>query len=322
MSCCSLYIQIYWRNRRMKPSIKKFICGVSAAALMALSSVTAFADHTYQLDNSDGLCYEIISDKRDINGTEGEFETEFGDSTEEKYFSLRFKLFNEYLDAETWNSDDLTVSVEVKLETEGANVIGCMPAFNSKWDWINPSDYTPLVYNEWVTVSEKGSHFYNDFASAAPGDILFQVRTNWGEPAQGNVKLSVRNFRISDNGAADATTAPEDTSAPDAETTPTAEPSTTLDTEGSAENQPATAEQAGTAEISEPEQTTTPAETTAATTIRTAATVATSSAINYSELYAAPESPVTMIIIIVAVAAVIVIGAVVGYIIYRKKKFY
>ena len=307
----------------MKPSIKKFICGVSAAALMALSSVTAFADHTYQLDNSDGLCYEIISDKRDINGTEGEFETEFGDSTEEKYFSLRFKLFNEYLDAETWNSDDLTVSVEVKLETEGANVIGCMPAFNSKWDWINPSDYTPLVYNEWVTVSEKGSHFYNDFANAAPGDILFQVRTNWGEPAQGNVKLSVRNFRISDNGAADAATAPEDTSAPDAETTPTAEPSTTLDTEGSAENQPATAEQAGTAEISEPEQTTTPAETTAAaTTIRTAATVATSSAINYSELYAAPESPVTMIIIIVAVAAVIVIGAVVGYIIYRKKKFY
>lgn len=297
----------------MKHSIRKFICGIGAAALMALSSVTAFADHTYQLDNSDGLCYEIISDKKDISGTEGEFETEFGDSTEEKYFSLRFKLFNEYLEAETWNSDDLTVSIEVKLETEGANVIGCMPAFNSKWDWINPSDYTPLVYNEWVTISEKGSHFYSDFAKAAPGDILFQVRTNWGEPAQGNVKLSVRNFRISDNGA--AVTA--DPAASDSENASTAEPVSTLDTEGSAEI--STTAPADTAEISEPEQTTA---STAATTIRTAATSAASSAINYSELYAAPESPVTMIIVIVAVAVVVVVGAVVGYIIYRKKKFY
>ena len=297
----------------MKHSIRKFICGIGAAALMALSSVTAFADHTYQLDNSDGLCYEIISDKKDISGTEGEFETEFGDSTEEKYFSLRFKLFNEYLEAETWNSDDLTVSIEVKLETEGANVIGCIPAFNSKWDWINPSDYTPLVYNEWVTISEKGSHFYSDFAKAAPGDILFQVRTNWGEPAQGNVKLSVKNFRISDNGAA----VTDDPAASDSENASTAEPVSTLDTEGSAEV--STTAPADTAEISEPEQTTV---STAATTIRTAATSAASSAINYSELYAAPESPVTMIIVIVAVAVVVVVGAVVGYIIYRKKKFY
>lgn len=304
----------------MKPNMKKFICGIGAAMLMAVSSVTAFADHTYQLDNSDGLCYEIIADSKDINGTEGEFETEFGDSTEEKYFSLRFKLFNEYLDAETWNSDDLTVSVEVKLETEGANVIGCMPAFNSKWDWINPSDYTTLVYNEWVTVSEKGSHFYPDFSKAEPGDILFQVRTNWGEPAQGNVKLSVRNFKITDHGSAAAVSA--EASDPAGETSNTAEqPAATVDTEGSTADTPATAEQNSTAEISEPEQTTAPAQT-SATTIRTAATSATSSAINYSELYAEPESPVGMIIIIVSVAAVIVIGAVVGYIIYRKKKFY
>ena len=68
----------------MKSSMKKFICGIGAAALMAVLSVTAFADHTFQFDNSDGLCYEIIADTQDINGTEGEFETEFGDSTEEK----------------------------------------------------------------------------------------------------------------------------------------------------------------------------------------------------------------------------------------------
>ncbi len=290
----------------MKSSMKKFICEIGAAALMAVLSVTAFADHTFQFDNSDGLCYEIIADTQDINGTEGEFETEFGDSTEEKYFSMRFRMFNEYLDAETWNSDDLTVSVEVKLETEGVNVIGCMPGFNSKWSWINPSEYTPLVYNEWVTISETGSHFYKDFSLAAPGDILLQVRTNWGEPAQGNVKLAVRNFRISDNGAAAVSGEEKSTGE---------QPVSTIDSEGGT----AAADDNGTAEASKPEQESTPAAT---TTIRTAATVATSSAINYSELYAEPQSPVTMIIIIVAVAVVIVVGAIVGYIIYRKKKFY
>lgn len=290
----------------MKSSMKKFICGIGAAALMAVLSVTAFADHTFQFDNSDGLCYEIIADTQDINGTEGEFETEFGDSTEEKYFSMRFRMFNEYLDAETWNSDDLTVSVEVKLETEGVNVIGCMPGFNSKWSWINPSEYTTLVYNEWVTISETGSHFYKDFSLAAPGDILLQVRTNWGEPAQGNVKLAVRNFRISDNGAAAVSGEGKSTGE---------QPVSTIDSEGGT----TAADNNGTAEASKPEQESTPAAT---TTIRTAATVATSSAINYSELYAEPQSPVTMIIIIVAVAAVIVVGAIVGYIIYRKKKFY
>lgn len=290
----------------MKSSMKKFICGIGAAALMAVLSVTAFADHTFQFDNSDGLCYEIIADTQDINGTEGEFETEFGDSTEEKYFSMRFRMFNEYLDAETWNSDDLTVSVEVKLETEGVNVIGCMPGFNSKWSWINPSEYTTLVYNEWVTISETGSHFYKDFSLAAPGDILLQVRTNWGEPAQGNVKLAVRNFRISDNGAAAVSGEGKSTGE---------QPVSTIDSEGGT----AAADNNGTAEASKPEQESTPAAT---TTIRTAATVATSSAINYSELYAEPQSPVTMIIIIVAVAVVIVVGAIVGYIIYRKKKFY
>lgn len=307
--------------------IRSFICGISAAVMMAASAVTAFADHTYQLDNSDGLCFEVIADSKEINGTEGVFETEFGDSSSEDYFSLRFKLFNEYLDSETWNSDDLTVSVEVKLETQGVDVIGCMPAFNSEWTWINPSEYVPLVYNEWVTVSEKGSHFYTDFAKAEPSDILFQVRTNWGVDAQGKVKLSVRNFKISDGAEAVVTTSPaeDETSAPveipviseEAPITAEAATSDAIDVStGSADADKATAEAV------QPEQTTTAPPSTSATTIRTAATVATSAPINYSELYAQPKSPVGMIIAIVAVAVVIVVGAVIGYLIYRKKKFY
>ena len=110
----------------------------------------------------------------------------------------------------------------------------------------------------------------------------------------------------------------------------TAEPANTLDTEGVSAETPAT-EQAGTKEqteeaaVTEPTEpsgtSSTPAET-AATTIRTAATEATSSAINYGQLYAEPESPVMLIVIIVGVAVVIVAGAIIGYMIYRKKKFY
>lgn len=311
--------------------IKKVICGLCAVVVMAAASMTAFADYTYQIDGE--LCDEVESDYKDINGTEATFETKFGDSTEEKYLSLRFKLFNEYLDAEFWNNDDVTVSAEVKLETNGANVIGCLPGFNSKWGWINPSDYTSLKYGEWVTVSEKGSHYYEQFAEAEPAYILLQVRTNWGAEAQGNVKLSVRNFRIT-GGGEEVVIQTEASSAAASDD----QPASTADTEDSVVSvDPAISENSdpesdgeisdtsdtsdtSEPEASEPEQTTTAA--TSATTIRTAATVATSSAINYSELYAEPESPVTMIVIIVGAAVVISVGAVIGYLIYRKKKYY
>lgn len=311
--------------------IKKVICGLCAVVVMAAASMTAFADYTYQIDGE--LCDEVESDYKDINGTEATFETKFGDSTEEKYLSLRFKLFNEYLDAEFWNNDDVTVSAEVKLETNGANVIGCLPGFNSKWGWINPSDYTSLKYGEWVTVSEKGSHYYEQFAEAEPAYILLQVRTNWGAEEQGNVKLSVRNFRITGGGEEVVIQTEASSAAASGD-----QPASTADTEDSVVSvDPAISENSdpesdgeisdtsdtsdtSEPEASEPEQTTTAA--TSATTIRTAATVATSSAINYSELYAEPESPVMMIVIIVGAAVVISVGAVIGYLIYRKKKYY
>lgn len=328
---------------------RKAVGCIIAAAVMTVVSVTASADYIYDLNNTD-LLDEIKATDYEIYGTEGRFTATLGDSTEEKYVSLRFKLFNEYLDQEFWESDDARVSVDVKLETAGKDVIACIPGFNNKWGWVNPSDYTPLKSGEWVTVTEKASHFHEEFAKGQPAYLLFQVRTNWGSPSQGEITVSVRNFRIIDSKTAQTTTEnttqtttttkPEETSAPEeTSTTPeetsapdaaTAEPANTLETEGAAAETPAT-EQAGTKEqteeaaVTEPTEpsdtSSTPAET-AATTIRTAATEATSSEINYGQLYAEPESPVMLIVIIVGVAVVIVAGAIIGYMIYRKKKFY
>lgn len=337
----------------MFAKMKKAVCVLIAGMLAAVLSVTAFADYTYQIEG-DGLCDEIKAGTKEINGTEGVFETEFGDSTEEKYLSLRFKLFNEYLDLDFWKRDDVQIAVDVKLETEGANVIGCLPGFNSKWGWVNPSGYTNLKYGEWVTVSEKASHYYDEFSKSEPAYILFQVRTNWGAEAQGNVKVSVRNMRIIDGGESEAVTTPEQTTTTPEQTTTTPEQTTTTpeeqtpdtfepsaaDTfEVSAEPVAAmgtyetkddnatasvTGEETGETKeaVTEPEPEQTTPSTTAQTTIRTAATAATSSSINYSELYSEPESPVMMIVIIVGAAVLISAGAIVGYMIYRKKKFY
>ncbi len=320
--------------------MRKAVCA-AAAALMAVVSVTASADYIYDFNNTD-LVDEVKAAEYEIYGTEGRFTATLGDNNEEKYISLRFKLFNEYLDQSFWESDDARVSVDVKLETEGKDVIACIPGFNNKWGWVNPSDYTPLKYGEWVTVTESAKHFSEEFAKGQPAYLLFQVRTNWGSPAQGDITVAVRNFRIINGRAASATTAdttentsattpeettvPEETSAPENTSAPaedTKEPVNTLDTESATAETPVTEEPASTKEEVKPADTTAgTTASTAATTIRTAATEATSSAINYSELYAEPESPVMLIVIIIGVALVIAAGAVVGYLIYRKKKFY
>lgn len=146
---------------------RKAVGCIIAAAVMTVVSVTASADYIYDLNNTD-LLDEIKATDYEIYGTEGRFTATLGDSTEEKYVSLRFKLFNEYLDQEFWESDDARVSVDVKLETAGKDVIACIPGFNNKWGWVNPSDYTPLKSGEWVTVTEKASHFHEEFAKGQP----------------------------------------------------------------------------------------------------------------------------------------------------------
>ena len=184
---------------------RKAVGCIIAAAVMTVVSVTASADYIYDLKNTD-LLDEIMASDYEIYGTEGRFTATLGDSTEEKYVSLRFKLFNEYLDQEFWESDNARVSVDVKLETAGKDVIACIPGFNNKWGWVNPSDYTPLKSGEWVTVTEKASHFHEEFAKGQPAYLLFQVRTNWGSPSQGEITVSVRNFRIIDSKTAQTTT--------------------------------------------------------------------------------------------------------------------
>lgn len=304
----------------MLTRFKRIVGGVIAAAVMAASSVTASADYTYQL-SGDGLCDEIKAGTKEIDGDTGTFVTEFGDSTEEKFLSLRFKLFNEFLDPEFWNNENVTVSIEARLDTEGADIIGCLPGFNSIWSWVNPTEYTPLVYGEWVKITETGMHFYKDFAQCAPAYILFQARTNWGSDAQGEVKISVRNFTISDGTTTVAVTdVPDDTSVVVSEVTDPDESGTeATDTSSDAEpssTEPVESSSEAASEVSRTEST---------TTIVTAATSATSAPINYNDYYKMDyqeESPTTMILIIVGVAAVVVVGAVVGYIIYKKKKYY
>lgn len=295
----------------MLREIRKVICGVCAAALLAAASVTASAeDYTYELDGD--LCDEIKSDSQTVSGAEGTFETEFGDSTQDKYLSLRFKLFNEYLDTEFWNNDDIKVSVDIKLETEGKDVIGCLPGFNTKWGWVNPSDYVTLEYGEWVTVTETASHYYEEFAKSGPAYILCQVRTNWGAPEQGTVKLSVRNFRIT-SGAGDVTASGDAQTEPDEKITQEPAPAD------------GTVNAAPTGEAGAPADTSGGASTSS---IVTQAMEQSSAGSNYNDYYKAyeveyqHESPVMIILIIVGVAAVIVVGAVIGYVIYRKKKYY
>lgn len=327
----------------MFKKLRRAACAVCAVVVMAAVSVSAAADdYTYAMDNKK-LCDEIRADNQNINGSEGTFTTKFGDSTGEDFFSLRFRLFNKYADLDFWNDDSVSVSIDVKLETEGKDVIGCLPAFTTNWSWVNPSDYISLKYGEWVTVTESGKHFYDGFSGKKPAYIMIQVRTNWGAAAQGDVKLSVRNFRISSSGA--AVTEPEETttSATTADTTtsattavPTEEPAevTTSEQAVTAENtaEPSTADN-GTvdssetkeAAVTEPEQTTSaPADTSAPQTEPTTINVPEMEGEQpetYTDLYQ-HESPVMLIVIIVGAAAVISIGAVVGYIIYKKKKYY
>lgn len=333
----------------MFTKLKRAVCAVCAAVVMAAVSVSAAADYTYSFDDSK-LCDEINADTSEINGTEGTFTTKFSDSTGNDFLSLRFRLFNEFADLEFWNSDDVSVSVDVRLDTKGKDVIGCMPAFTTNWKWIDPSDYTQLKYNEWITITETGKHFYDGFAGKKPAYILFQVRTNWSAIAQGDVTISVRNFRINGGSAgviepeqtttaatttettttAATTSAPEDTTA----VQPTEE--SVIKTEEPVDASSENADNATSEAVQTTEQETGEAAVTTATTEITtppeSSAPSETTTINipemegeqpqdYSEYYK-QESPMMMILIIVGVAVLISAGAVVGYLIYRKKKYY
>ncbi len=290
--------------------MKKFFSGIislSAAALTAAAVTSGvFADEfVYAFDDAT-LVDEIKADTYDIDGTEISIEKELGDADADPGMSVRCVLFNEYIDVEFWNDPNVTVSVDVRLDTEGADVIGYIIGFDSKWTWINPSNFTTLKYNEWVTITESGEHFYQYFQKNEPLRLLFQTRLNWGVEPQGSVKVTLKNFRISDGAAAEPTVETsvsessdaetQDASSPAVSSTPAADTSSDVPTSSSV-----------------PE-----------TSIQTVAAASTS--VNYADINLISEqtekSTAMVFIIIIVVAVVVVAGIVVGYLIYKKKKYY
>lgn len=212
----------------MKGFLKRTAALICAAAVSSALAVGAFADHTFDFSDK-SQADEILADTKYIDGTSAELEMDLGtDDNSTEMISIRCVLFGDYLESEFWNDPNVTVSIDVKLETEGANVIGYIPAFcGTGWKWINPVDYVTLTYGEWVTITTSGEHFYNNgFNNDDPSRLMFQLRSQWGEPGQGVVKISVKDFRIEGGSAAAvATTTAETTTtvATTAETTTTAE---------------------------------------------------------------------------------------------------
>lgn len=281
-----------------------------AAAALTASAVTlgvSAEEFVYAFDDAT-LVDEIEADTYDIDGTEISIEKELGDAEVDPGMSVRCVLFNEYIDAEFWNDPNVTVSVDVRLDTEGADVIGYIIGFDSKWTWINPSKFTKLKYNDWVTITETGEHFYHYFQKNEPLRLLFQTRSNWGVQPQGSVKVTLKNFRISDGDAAVEPTV--ESFAPESSDTETPEAST-----------PAVSSTPAPDTSSDIPDTS----STVSTSIQTASAASTS--INYADIdlnvsEQTEKSTAMVFIVIIVAAAVVVAGIVVGYLIYKKKKYY
>lgn len=324
--------------------LKKLACAAAALAAAAAMTISAFADYTYSLDDSK-LVSDVLADTKAISGTEGVFEKNDLKAAEtDDAISMRLSVFNEFLDAEYWNDPNVQVCVDVKLETEGVNVMGFIAGFDSKWKWINPSNYVNLEYGKWVTVSETGKHFYEGWSERGPNQFMFQIRSQWDSGEQGYVKASIKNFRIIGPDGA-VTTVPETTTTTEATTTTaatTTEATTTTvqeePTDVPVESAEAASAEAATAESAEAPTAEAPAETTAAT---TAATTTAAPATTTEEIVTAKtDAPAPdmsnivltrpdtekesspLVIIVGAAAAVVVVAAVViGYLISKKKKF-
>ena len=283
----------------MRNVLKKIISVCFAAAVTASLSVSAFAEeYVYNFDD-DTLMDEVKADGHETNGTEMTLEKELGDADSDSGMSVRCILFNEFIDPEFWNNPDVTVSIDVRLDTD-ADVIGYIIGFDSKWTWINPSDFTKLKYNEWITITETGPHFYEYLQKQEPLLLLFQTRSNWGADPQGDVKVTIRNFRISDGQGGT-------TVIPTMDASDTGEPaSTTTSAADSGDNASSTPAPVGT------------------TSSQTASAVQTS--INYNDINLiesnAEKSTAMVFIVIIVIAAAVVVGIVVGYLIYKKKKYY
>lgn len=326
----------------MREFFRRAAAAVCAAAVFSACAVNALADHTYDLADK-GQTDEILADTKTVDGTQAQLTMDLGTEVDgNKMISARYVLFGDYLNAEFWNDPSVSVSIDVKLETEGANVMGFMPAFDGSWKWVNPTDYTTLVYGEWVTITESGEHFYAGFKDNGPNRILFQLRSQWGEPGPGEVTISIKDFRITGGSAQTAAepveSTPEVTTAFEVITTaePDSTPAESAEPVQSAESVQ-TAESAESAQSSESAETTETAQQAAApaqssapqtpeTTVETQRTAPPASSIDYSQITLEqpdPSGSITMVVVVVVGSALLIIGiGVVVFLIWKKKKFY
>ncbi len=327
----------------MKKLIKRIFAAAVCAALTSVMAVTAAAD--VELDMKQ--CYVEGDADGVYDRTATEITAEGKVDFEETFITATYQFTGELKkNVELWNSSGATVSAEVLLQTEGVSVFACMPGFAKGWKWIDPSDKPELKYNEWVTVSEPLDHFYPAYSADGVDRVLLQIRALRSGLSYDSVKVTFRNLKINGISVEDAvvtTTTTVATTTTTVATTTTTEATTT--TPEPIESEPVeepvesdTTEVGETAEgsestESEPEATTTVA-TTTATTVEATTTPATeqteeyatapSTTINYGQYQVSADTgDATMaIVVIIIIAVVVVAGAVIGYVIYRKMKFY
>lgn len=294
----------------MRKIITRIFSFASALAVAAAMNAAAAADNfTFSFDDKT-LVDEIVADTYDINGSEITLEKELGDADSDAGLSVRCVLFNDYIDPEFWSNPDVKVSIDVKLETEGADVIGYIVGFDSKWTLINPSEFTTLRSGEWITLTETGEHFYEYFKDSTPGLLLFQARSNWGADPQGDVKITVRNFTISDGTETVVIDPTEDA----------ADESSDSGNDSTSAPDGGTASDGGNDADDNISDTPSPSESTV---IQTAATEGTQP--DYVEMdinSEATKSTAMLFIIFIVGVAVVVAAIVVGYLIYKKKRYY
>lgn len=321
----------------MRGFLRRAVAAVCAAAVCSVCAVSAFADHTFDLTDKEQTD-EILADTKTVDGTQAELTMDLGtDEESKKMISVRYVLFGEYLDTEFWNDPNVSVSIDVKLETEGANVIGYMPGFDTNWGWINPTEYTTLKYGEWTTITESGQHFYEGFKDNGVNRILFQLRSQWGEPGQGVVTVSIKDFRITGGSAQPVAAEPEATTPPEPEVTTAPEVTPTTEPESVPAESAQTAESSESAESTQSAESAESAEQAIApaqsetpqapdTTIETQRTAPPASSIDYSEItleHPDPSGSIAMVVLVVVGSAVVIVGiGVVIFIIWKKKKFY
>lgn len=257
--------------------------------------------------------------------------------------SINYTIKGDALDPEFWNQSDAYVEIDLTLETESSTVFAILPAFGKGWKWVNPSVWdTKLQYGKTVTLREPLSTYYSSFKEADPMTIRLQIGST--ATSTETVQISVSGLRFVGVGSTPATTTTTAatttttaaTTTTEATTTTTAATTTTPAEAEPVVTEPEESEPADTEATepteSEPEESK-PADTTASqTTSEESKAEATTAATSPSTTKPAttfasaesddPGSPVGMIIVIVIVAVVITAGAIVGYTIYKKKKYY